>query len=670
MIQSLPTRIQLAKAGSEPLFSVSVKNQQGKQMVLADPRATRALLACMDMEASLQGAASHWGGPSALAEIMSSVHALVFDQAKRLQEDWYEKFHLINDAGHCENGLYALKANYKMAGLTLKKLQGFRSINSPLTGHGETHLFPEGVYLSNGPLGSTLAQAQGLALADKLQNKDRLCIVTLSDGACMEGEVKESLAAIPGFAKKGKLAPFLLIISDNNTKLTGRIDENSFSMQPSLESLESLGWNVLHLKEGNDLQASLQACEQAIKEAKDNPNKPCCLWARTTKGYGVKATEEASSGGHGFPLKQASELPDFLKEIYKEARIPKEISNWCEDIQKRQKKSSKSSEKLEKVQKGISKALIEKKQEGLPIISVSADLQGSTGVADFQKKYPESFFDVGVAEANMVSVAAGLSKQGFIPVVDTFAQFGVTKGALPLMMASLSQAPVLAIFSHMGFQDAADGASHQALSYLAKTCSLPNTQVYCPSSSGEAYFLLSAVLEDFAKKRRSNKLPLSTIFFLGRETFPQHLISSPRYDLKQAQVLFENFQGKQPVCLVSFGPLLQQALQASEELEKKNQGLVVINNSLVSDPDISTISKYVKKCEGRLLVLEEHQVKGGFSSWLVFKLQEQGCKITKLKSLSVQGEVGRSAYQAEDLYKKFQLDKEAIKQACLEMCSS
>ena len=72
------------------------------------------------------------------------------------------------------------------------------------------------------------------------------------------------------------------------------------------------------------------------------------------------------------------------------------------------------------------------------------------------------FINVGIAEANMVSTGAGFAKAGFIPIVDTFGQFGVTKGNLPLTMAALSQAPVIAMFSHVGFQDAADGASHQA----------------------------------------------------------------------------------------------------------------------------------------------------------------------------------------------------------------
>ena len=73
-------------------------------------------------------------------------------------------------------------------------------------------------------------------------------------------------------------------------------------------------------------------------------------------------------------------------------------------------------------------------KKGLPIVSITSDLAGSTGVAGFQKLIPEKTFDVGVAESNMVSMASGFSNNGFIPVVDTFAQFGVTKGNLPLIM--------------------------------------------------------------------------------------------------------------------------------------------------------------------------------------------------------------------------------------------
>ena len=661
-------RSQLApQAKKPPQFSVSLKDSKGQTFLLADPKATRALVACMDMEAALGGAASHWGGPSAFAEIMSALHALIFKIADKQSVDWFELFHLINDAGHCENGLYALKANYNMAGLDLGDLKKFRSIESPLTGHGETHLFPEGVYLSNGPLASTVAQAQGLAMADKLLGNSRMTVAVLSDGACMEGEAKEALSAIPGFAGKNQLNPFLLIISNNNTKLTGRIDQDSYSMEPYFQSLSALGWGCSFISKGNDLKIVFQAIQNGLEKAFKNPKKPTALIFKTCKGFGVKKTMEDSSGGHGFPLKDPEELPGFIKEIYEGEKPPLEILNWSEEIRSRFKTKKQPAPKppLKKTQIGISQAFIEQKQKGMPIVSISSDLQGSTGMALFRKEFPQYSFDVGVAEANMISAAVGFSKQGFIPVVDTFSQFAITKGSLPLIMSALSQAPVIGIFSHAGFQDAADGASHQALSYFAKTCSLPHTKVYALSCAEEAYYFLSQAVEEFYKEKQSGQIPENQIFFLGRETFPESF-GAPSYVLNKAQVLLDHSKGSSPVLIVSCGPLLQEALRAGQQLQKQGQGAVVINNPSVSDPDVEMISRWLQLCDGRLLTVEEHQIQGGMASTLLLALKESGATISRFKALAVRGRFGRSAYKAVELYKHFGLDKDSIVQAVLE----
>ena len=657
---------QLASPPSnKPSFLVTLKSSSGETLVFADPKATRSLVACMNMEAVLGGAASHWGGPAAFAEIMSALHGLVFFESQKNKQKWHERFHLINDAGHCENGLYALKANYKMAGLDLEDLKKFRSIKSHLTGHGEAHLFPEGVYLSNGPLGSTVAQAQGLAMADKLLNKERMCIVTLSDGACMEGEVKESFAAIPGYAKKNQLNPFLLVISDNNTKLSGRIDKDSFSLEPTFKSLKSLGWDLETVPQGNDLATVFKALEKAIQKTWKNPQTPLALVVKTQKGFGVKSTMDASSGGHGFPLKKTEELQPFIEEIYEGETIPPAILKWCEELQSK-KKTAKSNLAFVKIQSGVDQSLIEKKEQGLPLVSISSDLYGSTGVAGFRKKFPEHSFDVGVAEANMISMAVGFSKQGFIPVVDTFAQFAITKGSLPLIMSALSQAPMIGIFSHAGFQDAADGASHQALSYIAQTFSLPYTEVYNLSCADEAYAFVSQSIDEFYNQRQAGKIPYSKIFFLGRETFPKKLAeTSEKYQLRKPQLLFTHEKGKNPVLIVATGALVYEALQAAEQLKKQNQGVVVINNSSVSHPDISIISHWLKICEGRLLTVEEHQCRGGMSSLLISEIVSKSQPIKKLKTLCVKGEIGRSAYSAKDLYQLFGLDQDSIVKAVL-----
>ena len=125
-----------------PKYAVTVKNGAGQEVVLADPRATRALVALMDVHAVNGGAACHWGGPAAFAELNSAVHAMIFATQGR---PWHQAWNYVNDAGHTENGVYALRSLYGFDGMTFESLKGFRSLESKLTGHGESHLNPQGV---------------------------------------------------------------------------------------------------------------------------------------------------------------------------------------------------------------------------------------------------------------------------------------------------------------------------------------------------------------------------------------------------------------------------------------------------------------------------------------------------------------------------------------------
>lgn len=663
MIHPLQYPVQLAgNPTREPTFKASIRTPDGRDISVADPIATRALVSLMDMHAVLGGAASHYGGPAAFAELMSAMHGLVFDDAKRAGKPWHEMYNLVNDAGHCENGLYALKANYGVAGLDLEALKHFRSIKSQLTGHGESHLFPQGVLLSNGPLGSAFPQSQGLAMGDKLAGRDRVTITAISDGACMEGEAKESFAAIPGLAAAGKLAPYVMIISDNNTKLTGRIDKDAFSMAPTFRSLETLGWTVLRLENGNDLQACADAIAEAVKIARANPKTPVAIHARTVKGIGTKKTAESSSGGHGFPLKSASELPAFLGEIYGGGEMPKLFASWIDELVKIEAdiKANAVKDTGEKIQKGVASALIRARKDGLPVVSVTSDLPGSTGVADFRKEFPNESLDVGVAESNMMSVAAGLSKMGFIPVTDTFAQFGVTKGALPQIMASLSDAAMISIFSHTGFQDAADGASHQALSYLSMVASIPHVEAYGLTCSEEAEALVFQAVKRFADDRKAGKSPASVVFFLGRENFPKSFVAGAKYELGRAQIVYDSSANfKTSITLAVAGSLLPQGIAAAKELEAAGLGVVLVNPAVLNKPDVTTFKAALSKTGGRLVTVEDHQLIGGFGAILTHALILEQVPL-KVKSLGVRGEFGQSAYNAIELYRKHGIDSTAI----------
>ena len=665
---NIPSKLAPTPSGP-PKYWLKVKNAKGEEVVLGDPRATRALVALMDTEAVNGGAACHWGGPSAFAEIMAAIHGLMFATQGR---PWHAAFNFVNDAGHTENGIYALRCNYGFDGMTFEDLKWFRGIRSKLTGHGESHLNPQGVLLSNGPLGSALPQSQGLALADKARKNDRVTICTVSDGASMEGEAKEAFAAIPGLAAKDRLNPYLLVISDNDTKLSGRITKDAFSMAPTFSAMSDLGWNVIKVPRGHDLQEVYLAVENGLAQARANPRAPVCLWVKTIKGYGVRSTMESASGGHGFPLSNGEKIVDFVNEIYFGAPVPADLAAWALALrrgweQKEAANKAKAAQapaaaapavKKDKVQSGLAKGAVRAAREGLPVYSISADVEGSTGMSFFQKSFPDRFVEVGVAEANMISTGAGFSKNGFIPIVDTFGQFGVTKGNLPLTMSALSQAPVIAVFTHVGFQDAADGASHQATTYLAATSAIPHTVVIACSCADEAEALMYEAIKRVARARFEGHDGESVIFFAGRENYPARLLDDAKYHWGKAQVLAE---GKD-VAIVACGPMVERAIDAGRQLKDKGVAATVISNPFINRVDVETLGAAVKKCSGRIVTIEDHQITCGMGAQVSHALARAGIA-HRMRSLGMGGQFGQSAWMAEQLYEKHGLTAAGIMEA-------
>ncbi|MFQ3671280.1 MAG: transketolase C-terminal domain-containing protein, partial [Verrucomicrobiia bacterium] len=318
--------------------------------------------------------------------------------------------------------------------------------------------------------------------------------------------------------------------------------------------------------------------------------------------------------------------------------------------------------KKDKIQSGLSKAAIRAAQEGYPVLSISADLPGSTGMSTFQKALPDRAIDVGVAEANMISVAAGFSKMGYIPIVDTFAQFGVTKGNLPLTMAALSQAPVIAVFSHAGFQDAADGASHQGLTYFAAVSAIPHTVVVAASCADEAEAFMHQAIVRLGEDRQAGRDGETVIFFIGRESYPLSWVPGIKYEWGKAQVLREGSD----VTLVTCGALLGSTLKAADRLAAQGKSATVINHPFVNRPDVSTFREALAKTGGKLVTVEDHQVVAGMGAQLVHALAQAGISF-RVKSLGVHGEFGQSAYLAQELYDKHGLGPDGIVEAALSL---
>ena len=355
--------------------------------------------------------------------------------------------------------------------------------------------------------------------------------------------------------------------------------------------------------------------------------------------------------------------------------VPAELAAWSRDLPagwetKEAAKKAKAAAappaapavKTEKIQAGLAKGAARAAQEGLPVFSLSADLAGSTGMAFFHKSFPGRFQDLGVAEANMVSAGAGLAKAGLIPIVDTFGQFGVTKGNLPLTMAALSQAPVIAVFSHVGFQDAADGASHQATAYFAAVSAIPHTVVIACSCADEAESLMHQAVKRIAHAREHGADGESVVFFVGRENYPSQLAGHARYEWGKAQVL----AGGGDVAIIACGPLLGRALEAGRHLREHDIAATVISNPFINRVDVETLGAAARQCSGRVVTIEDHQAICGMGAQVAHALAQAGIPL-RMKTLAIQGEFGQSAYMAEDLYKKHGLTSAKIVEAAREL---
>ena len=169
-------------------------------------------------------------------------------------------------------------------------------------------------------------------------------------------------------------------------------------------------------------------------------------------------------------------------------------------------------------------------------------------------------------------------------------------------------------------------------------------------------------IKRFEADRAAGKDGESYIFFVGRENYPLSWIDSPVYEWGKAQVLREGSD----VVLVGSGVLLNRVIEAGEQLASDGVNATVINNPFVNQVDLDTIGAAVNAAGGRLVTIEDHQVKGGMGAQVSHALSNAGIA-HRIKTLGIGGEFGQSAYKADELYDKFGLNVEGVKAAAKEL---
>jgi len=301
---------------------------------------------------------------------------------------------------------------------------------------------------------------------------------------------------------------------------------------------------------------------------------------------------------------------------------------------------------------GYGQGILDMGEKDNQVVVLTADLAESTQVLDFAKKYPERFVECGVAEQNMMGVAAGLALSGKTAFVSSYATFSPGRNWDQMRVSvCYSQANVKVVGAHTGVTVGPDGATHQALEDVAITRVLPNLTVIVPCDSVEARKVTVAVGQ--------TKGPV--YFRLGRSKTPVMTTDQTPFEVSKAII----FREGKDVAIIGSGPILYNGLLAAIELEKEGISVMVINNHTIKPIDTQTIVSAAKKC-GAVVTLEEHQTMAGCGS-AVCEVLALHCPVP-VEMVGMPNTFGESG-QPEELIEKFGMGKNAVMDAVRKVLS-
>jgi len=234
------------------------------------------------------------------------------------------------------------------------------------------------------------------------------------------------------------------------------------------------------------------------------------------------------------------------------------------------------------------------------LVVLDADVSSSTKSSYFAADFPDRFFNVGVAEANMVDIAGGLATCGYHPVVNAFAIFLALKGTDQARnVLCYNKLPVVLVGAYAGLSDSFDGASHHSLADIAIMRCLPNMTVVVPSDAAEAEAALEAALD----------APGPVYIRVNRNETPDLPPSAQSFAIGKIRTMREGSD----VTIAATGLCVSMALEAAKALEAAGIQAEVLNVSTIKPLDIDTLAASVGKT-GRLVTAEEHTVIGGLAS--------------------------------------------------------
>ncbi len=307
--------------------------------------------------------------------------------------------------------------------------------------------------------------------------------------------------------------------------------------------------------------------------------------------------------------------------------------------------------KMMATREGYGKALVELGKENEHVVVLDADLSKSTKTAGFGEVYPERFFNAGVAEQNLIGLAAGLSTTGKIPFASSFAMFASGR-AFEIIRNSIGypRLNVKICATHSGITVGEDGASHQALEDIACMRTIPNMTVIVPSDGVEAMTAVKKIAE----------FDGPVYLRLGRSAVPV-INGHEDYDFEIGKGIALKEGGD--ITIIATGLMVHEALKAAEKLEAKGVEARVLNLHTIKPIDRDLIIKAAEET-GMVITAEEHNIIGGLGSAVAEVLSEN--LPVPLKRIGVTDTFGESGKPAE-LLEKYGLTDEKIFKTAIEM---
>lgn len=288
-------------------------------------------------------------------------------------------------------------------------------------------------------------------------------------------------------------------------------------------------------------------------------------------------------------------------------------------------------------------ALVELYNDFPNVIVLDADLAKATYTDIFRKAHPESFVDCGIAEQNMMTVAAGLSTTGLIPFVSTFAVFASLRASEQFRNSiCYPHLNVKVVATHAGIECGADGATHQALEDLAVMRAIAGTVVLAPCDE----FATKALIFEMAKYQGPCYMRL------GREAVASVYDEKATFKIGGSRKLKEGSD----LAILACGDRVQCAVEAAEQLEKSGIKASVYDMYSVKPLDVDAVKEAAKT--GLIVTVEDHQIIGGLGGAVCEAVCEHApCKVVRL---GIDNEFGRSAKSSKDLFTFFKLDVQSV----------